>query len=466
MARTNCIYCPNPLDNSDEHIIPDSMRGRLHSTNIICSACNNNFGRHIDPVFKELLNPLLIAFGFENANHTYAEGLDDVKYNISRKGVASPIKTEVTTKSIGGKLYLNVSGGAKSAMKAFKHQVEKLTKSGHKFVGYTLEQNVAEHNHFKLKTEIKITPKLIIALNKIATEYFAYCNLNVDNIKELLKRVKDLDESLNNVTFCNWKCDIREYESYEVTHLLMLRTNKNRTLYCYIELFNCICVCIPLSENYPEEVSFIYYQNALTGEKLNKAIDFNYELEFNNNQNGDFEPLVNAVLYRLSDINFKKMYEEGMAKIAETYKAEKEQGTIPSDDKGMTLVKRLTAYAGKLSVDFPYMITDYKDEMDDDVNRKHSNMREEQYEEFCEKNKVFIGKDIKINEDLFKFDSFKKIPLFERNNILLIKVYCCLINQETGKQKHFPYSVFFQMITDKYPESRLKRTEEKLETNE
>ena len=59
----NCLFCKNPLDGSDEHIIPDSLNGRIHSKKIICYNCNSNvFGKKIDPVGKEFFDYLLLVF--------------------------------------------------------------------------------------------------------------------------------------------------------------------------------------------------------------------------------------------------------------------------------------------------------------------------------------------------------------------------------------------------------------------
>lgn len=51
----NCLYCPKPLDGSDEHIILSALGGRKSSTQILCAGCNNDFGSTID---AELLRTL------------------------------------------------------------------------------------------------------------------------------------------------------------------------------------------------------------------------------------------------------------------------------------------------------------------------------------------------------------------------------------------------------------------------
>lgn len=43
-----CLYCPKPLNASDEHVILSALGGRKSSTQILCSDCNKEFGRTID----------------------------------------------------------------------------------------------------------------------------------------------------------------------------------------------------------------------------------------------------------------------------------------------------------------------------------------------------------------------------------------------------------------------------------
>jgi len=451
MALTHCIYCSKALDGSKEHIIPDALNGRLISKEIICAACNNKFGLKIDPAFKTMLNPLLIALGFDNANHTHAEGLDGETYKMSRTGEVTPIKDEVKIVKDGTKTILSVSAPANRAEKVLKKQAEKLTKGGKEFKGYLLVEKESQENGFRTKFELKITPEVILGLNKIATEFYAYNQLDVGLIKGLLDRLNILDGTLNNVTFCNWNCDIRELDYTEITHLLVLRRrDSDHKLYCYIELFNVICVCIPLCDNFPQAVNLTYYQNAVTGERIEKQIQFNQEFIFYNNIDGDFEILINALFERLNELEFKKIYTTETLRIGKQYKSEKEKGLIPPDEEH-DLGKRLGEMLAHLSLQFPYMISDFHDELNDDLNYTYSNMRDEEFEEFCEKYKVFVGKDFKIGSKMYTFESFLKVPFIKCNGVQMIKVYCRFVDQNTGKRKVYLYFTLFEMIKKAYP---------------
>lgn len=127
-----CIYCSKPLDGSREHIIPDSLNGRLTSKDLICSECNNKFGVSLDPTLKELFNPLLLLLNANNAKGIHLEGLTDEKYVLNKDSEVYPIKDEVTLLKEKGQTYLNVSGNPKTVLKTFGKQYKKLLQSGHK----------------------------------------------------------------------------------------------------------------------------------------------------------------------------------------------------------------------------------------------------------------------------------------------------------------------------------------------
>lgn len=448
--RTNCIFCNNPLDGSDEHVIPDSLNGRLHSKNVICSECNSKFGRFIDPVFKEQLNPMLIAFGFKNASHTQAEGLDGDKYKYSKTGEASPIKDDVSITKTNIGTILKIQGGVESALKAIKRQAEKLEKKGLKLTALTKAEIVSEHNLLRIKFDLKFSPKLALGLSKIATEYYALNGLNTDLIKELLDKVNVLNEDIDAVTLCNWNGSIREYDLEEISHLIVLRTDSTKILYCYIELFNTVCACIRLCENYPLPVDKVYYQNAITGERINRDVSLKYNPLDEPNGDENFEILINSVFDRLTNIEFNKILQAETIKIMEQYTAEQSQGVT---HKEHDLEERLGKMAAELSMAFPYLIEDFKDEENEQVNHINSNLIEEQYDEFCKKNSGWLGKDIEIDKEHYKFDSFVKSPFLKRNNISLIKIHFKLINKTTAKSRFFPYAEFFRMVNQAYPEA-------------
>jgi hypothetical protein len=51
-----CLFCPDLLDGSDEHIILNAIGGRISSKRLICSKCNNTFGSTIDKTLLEAVD--------------------------------------------------------------------------------------------------------------------------------------------------------------------------------------------------------------------------------------------------------------------------------------------------------------------------------------------------------------------------------------------------------------------------
>ena len=55
-----CLFCPAVLeqtDNPKEHIIPNTIGGRLKSRVLICSTCNSTFGQKCENDIGPLRTP-------------------------------------------------------------------------------------------------------------------------------------------------------------------------------------------------------------------------------------------------------------------------------------------------------------------------------------------------------------------------------------------------------------------------
>ena len=144
----NCIFCKKPLDNSDEHIIPDCLNGRLHSTKLICHTCNlNKFGRELDPIVKQLFNTTLLVLGLKNANSVYSETPEGIKFLYNKTGKVSHIKPELTEIKKDGKTYINVTGDKKNAVKYFAKQAAELLKKDINLLSLMLKKSMTLFHH-------------------------------------------------------------------------------------------------------------------------------------------------------------------------------------------------------------------------------------------------------------------------------------------------------------------------------
>jgi len=454
MKETNrkCLFCNNPLDNSDEHIIPDSINGKLHSKYIICHHCNTKkFGLKIDPIIKKIFNPIMLTLGFKNVNSIQIEDPDGKKFIHSKEGQILPIKPERIIAIKDGALIVSVEGDRKNACRLLEKTAKSLL--GNKKIPVSLSIKEISYSGLPLSFsyKIEISQVLKIAINKIALEYYSYCEFEIEPIKHLTERINTLDEKIDNVIFCNWNEEIRKVPYNEISHLIVIKSDSTKKLlYAYIELFNVICAFIKLNEDYSgQAINTYYHQDVFTGKKLKYDIILNIEQEpINENNTEDFNILLNNMYERFKNIQFNKSLKKIATKAKEQLDNDLNKGLVSVAQYDMALLnKTCEAITHFTLYNYPYMIEDYKEEENDDINYFNSNMNEKAFEEFCNLYKDIIGVKVTFpDKEEFVFDSFIKRPFLERNNIALVKVYCLLINIVTGRKKYVPYRNFFEGI--------------------
>jgi len=447
-----CFFCPNNLDKSDEHIILNSLNGKLHSKEIICSSCNNFFGSNLDAIAKEFFNPILMILNFKNASGIIAgnlQGEDDYLWRKDKQVIQR--KPKIIEKKINGKTLVSVKGDPKNAIKLFNKRVEKLEKTGSKVLASRMEANYG-NEPIRIKAEFKTNAKFDLLLNKIVTEYCAYNKLNTPEINELALKVRNLDESTENIFYCDPNRPIREFKSGEITHLIKL-WSEEKTVYGYIELFNVISVIIVLGNDHNDEpINFQYYQDAVTGEKFTEIIELDKtELATvlkEKNRKTDFAEMANKLFARKRDRDFDIKFKSVLAEIKERFEKEVEEGKITDSEFNEKFINESTEYVAKFQIDNPYMWEDLDDANNDEINYIHSNLRESQFEDFCKKYNSLIGKEVRIDsKKIYIAEKFEKIPVAEQNGIQIINVQVVLYN---GLEKiYIPYREFFEGIENK-----------------
>lgn len=450
-----CLFCDNKLDNSDEHIIPESINGRLHSKQLICHTCNSKkFGTIIDPELKRIFNPLMLTLGFKNANSIQVNDLEGRKYIHSRDGKTTPIRPERTISAKDGKLIISVEGDKKNALKLMEKTKEVLF--GINMVEYDLFTEEINYSGipYSFEYKIEITSKLLLEINKIALEYYAYNNFELKYVKHLIDRLYELDETINNVIFCNWDNEVRSANFNEISHLIVIKSNnKSKILYAYIELFNVVCAYIMLNDNYSGPyIDSDYHQDVISGKVLHDKISITFdEPPINKNNIEDFSILLENMYSRLTNISFEKSINPIVPQIRLQLDNEVRSKKLSSEQYDEELIKRTCEEVVKLSFyKFPYLIEDNKEEENDHYNYFHSNMKEERYEEFCDLNKGLYGLNVTFpNNEVYVFDSFVKRPFLKRNSVTLVKVYCILINNNTKRRIYIPFRKFFSGINSK-----------------
>ncbi len=457
----NCIFCNNILDNSDEHIIPKSINGKLHSKEIICSICNSSiFGKNVDPVLSKIFKTVIHALNLKSSKALEAVDEYGNKYLISKNGQTHLQKAEIKFKRGKDGIEFNVNGDKKELFKYFEQRLKRFDKTIgttkplklKKFESQTVEQ---KYRTLIIEDKFEINNILKLALYKIALEFYAYKHNDLNLIKTLLKRVHELDENLDEIFFCNFFGEVRMFEEHEVTHLIVIRSDsKEKMIYCYIELFNIICAFIPLVKNYSgNKIDYSYRQDCITGEKIDSLLKLNInpkEIITNKFKETDaeFSLLTNMLFLRHDTRCFENNIKLIIQNIAKKVREEIDDNKIKEEDYNDVYLKRsIDFFAAVTLYDFPYLFEDENLESKDFINYLHSNLNDSYFNSFVESNSHIVGTKFEFdNGELFTFRKFVKIPLLERNNIKIVKVFCLLTNEENMERKYIPYYQLFESI--------------------
>lgn len=222
-ARMDCYNCGailNRKTRSAEHIIPRSIGGKRIAYNLLCKACNEEFGRTID---NELASKLT---RFYTLLHPDEAALPSAAVSVNRKD---------------GKIALH---------EKFIAQVKK----NRSFDG--------SNNYFR-------------AIAKICLNYYlskGYPKQYCETIKAFIRNGHP-----NNIFqyYAPETGGIHQLAENEVSHVLHIHGSKESgILYAYIELFNMQNLLLILSMDYDgREINVTYCKDVITNEELSKTIN-------------------------------------------------------------------------------------------------------------------------------------------------------------------------------------------------
>lgn len=96
-----CIYCPNQIDGSEQHVLPSTIGGQWAPGHIVCGDCNHTLGNTLDKgvaaIFAELNNRLAITTGRNRpAGQIRQTSTDGVTYQVRPGGLPTPPQGNVS----------------------------------------------------------------------------------------------------------------------------------------------------------------------------------------------------------------------------------------------------------------------------------------------------------------------------------------------------------------------------------
>jgi hypothetical protein len=269
-------------NKSIEHILLNSIGGKLKSRELICKKCNSEMGHGADQELAHQLAFLATFLAVErddkepNKIIKGAKTANGEEYNIGLRG--KPIPAKPTYKVTPGEKGTNLHFTARSEGELIKN-LKGLEK---KYPGFSLDE---AKKHFKWNEEylneqlsIPITIGGEPAFQSIAKSAINFYMLNEGNkeqIKHLIPYIKG--EEIKEVVQHYHISSAYELNENEVIHLLHLVGNsEEKTLYCFVDFFSSYSFIVLLSENYSgKSFTKTYSYDVIKGERVEKTTHLN-----------------------------------------------------------------------------------------------------------------------------------------------------------------------------------------------
>jgi hypothetical protein len=287
--RNTCYICGTRLteeNRSKEHILLNSIGGRLKSSNIICKKCNSTFGSSFDAELSKQLDfystSLMIKRERGNTKPILMENeATGEKYLIDDQGTPIIEKPSIVQKKTGESVEISIV--ARDMDEARKI----LTGLSKKYKNLNVEDCLkkATHREKEISDFLHITLTIggkdsMPAILKIALNYY------IDKTNDEVSVAKAIDDLKNNrisrvepIIFDNRLYDL---DDDEVSHSVYLRGSRNEhKLFAIIELFNTVQFIVKLSDEYNlPDYEELYVFDVLQGIEKNKTVKNHYDFDF------------------------------------------------------------------------------------------------------------------------------------------------------------------------------------------
>lgn len=294
---------------SEEHIIPNALGGRLLSKKLLCIQCNSTFGSSIDADLANQFNSIVAMLnikrdrGKPRAFEAQVEGSGE-KYKIEPGGKPRLLKPEIER----GTSTIKIKADNVEQIKTILEREQKRGRYLNLNIDDIINKIKEDIEQGKLSTQTYLNEALTFdvqpggvnfwrAICKIATNFYIFSGEDNQHISHLIPYIKDgIQPSRLYAYFFNRDNLFPKYlEAELVIHSLYLKGEPaTKNIYMLIELFSTFQFVVLLSDNYNgKEFKYLYSYNVLE----RKYLDVNYDLEISPDEinqalSGKFDNLI------------------------------------------------------------------------------------------------------------------------------------------------------------------------------
>ncbi|MCT3672560.1 HNH endonuclease [Elizabethkingia meningoseptica] len=275
-----CYSCKTTLDaekQSLEHIIPNSLGGRLKSKKLLCIECNNKLGEEIDAELGRQLNPFMNLFMLDRERGKYKpiKGSTDDGEEFILDGIE--IKSQPKIKFTDN--HVSFSGNDEKDVKTYFKGLLK------KYPNLNIDEiiNVANKGKYYLNKPVTINMALggesfFRAIAKIFVNFYLVSGGNQIYINNVISYIKGdiiIDKVWYNYEVDNENLLVKKDHVYHF--IKIVGDTEEKILYGYIELFGAHKFLILLNNNYDGEYfSQQYFYDLLRKEIIHNDVNLNY----------------------------------------------------------------------------------------------------------------------------------------------------------------------------------------------
>jgi hypothetical protein len=284
-----CYLCGHELtDNnrSEEHILLNSIGGRLTSSHIICKECNSTFGSTFDAELSAQLNfyANFLMIKRERGNPPPVLMINEStgeRYFIDHEGVPIIEKPRVEQKKTDAKVEISITARnieeARKILNGLSKKYKNLDVEEFLKKAQHVEKQITEPLHIILTVGGKDSMPAIL---KMALNY--YIDKTGDNVS-VRKAVDDLkNNKITRVEPIISECRLYDLDETEISHSIYLRGSySEHKLFAVIELFNAVHFIVKLSEEYNgNDYEELYVFDVLECKEKNKIIKYHPTYDF------------------------------------------------------------------------------------------------------------------------------------------------------------------------------------------
>jgi|GEM_PF-2114425 len=284
MEKLNrCYDCGEIItkkNESKEHIIHNSIGGRLKSTKLLCSVCNPKYSPTIDLEIEKQLGPFVSALGIKRERKKKVIDFVVVDAAGNEKHMGQhliPLEKMIIDTDGEPKTY-HVQPGQYEAKKA---ELEAALKNAK--YEYRYEEHLEHHNEAVfIKNEKSTKPgevgfggiPYLRGVAKMALNYYLHRGYNKSHATKIIDFVKVGTGDVPVYFYAPSNFEAHTVEQDEVSHIIHIRGSKQyKMLYAYVELFNLQSVLIPFDMEYDgDEINDTYAYDLLNNQVMDKKV--------------------------------------------------------------------------------------------------------------------------------------------------------------------------------------------------